>query len=494
MALAGEAPDPRAPPDPRDSHRSALRVAVAFSGGRDSTVLLHAVCQVARRSPPLEVVALHVDHGLQPGSSGWAARLERRVRGWRRLGWPVQFRHQRLDGHPPGGSSLEAWAREGRYRLLGEMAQSAGCEAVLLAHHRRDQAETFCLQALRGAGPAGLASMPVARSGGGLRWLRPFLDRSADELESYARVHRLRWIHDPSNDDPQLARNRLRLAVWPALSRAFPQAEAALAASARFQQQAAELIAEIAAADLPGLLGPHGGVLRERWLALSPARRRGVLAHWLDLEAPRAATRRLQQRLLDEWPSARPGSIWPVDGGWLLLHRGELRHCRAQPTAVADDPPGAPLPHRTPQCLPLPALPASELAAVSGHWDLPAFGGRLHWRRLGNAGSSGEGTRPEPGLPLDALRGAELRARQGGERFQAGDAQPARSLKKQFQARGVHRLQRDGPLLWHGDRLLWVAALGPDARALSDGPGPRYALDWEPWPVTAMEGPLMKGG
>merc|ERR1739841_308703 len=112
------------------------------------------------------------------------------------------------------------------------MARQAGADLLLLAHHRRDQAETLLLQALRGAGVAGLAAMPRQDWRDGVLWVRPWLDHPREAIEAYIAQHGLRHIDDDSNGDPRFARNRLRLQVWPALQAAFPQAKAALAASA----------------------------------------------------------------------------------------------------------------------------------------------------------------------------------------------------------------------------------------------------------------------
>ena len=142
------------------------RVGVACSGGRDSTALLHATARAAA-SLGLEVRALHVHHGLLPEADAWWRALEGRCRRWRRAGWPVAFCGARVPGRPAPGDSIEAWARRARYRALAELAQGEGITLVLLAHHRRDQAETVLLQALRGAGAPGLSAMPkvVVREG-----------------------------------------------------------------------------------------------------------------------------------------------------------------------------------------------------------------------------------------------------------------------------------------------------------------------------------------
>jgi len=157
-------------------------IAVAYSAGRDSTALLHATACAARELG-VEVVALHVHHGLMKEADAWLRFAGQQVERWREAGLPVNLVSTRLGGKPSKGDSVEAWARRERRVALAHMAQAAGASAVLLAHHRRDQAETVLLQALRGAGPAGLAAMPRAVERDGLWWLRPWLDQPREAIE-----------------------------------------------------------------------------------------------------------------------------------------------------------------------------------------------------------------------------------------------------------------------------------------------------------------------
>ena len=232
-------------------------VAVAFSGGRDSLALLHATCRVAQLLG-LQVVALHVHHGLLPEADSWLRSAQQRCARWQRRGWPLRLRWARLEGSPAPGDSLEAWARQGRYGALGRLAKDEGATLLLLAQHRRDQAETLLLQALRGGGPAGLSAMPLVADRGGLRWARPWLGQPRTAIDAYVQRHRLQPVEDPSNDDPRLARNRLRLQVWPALTAAFGDAESTLAAAAQRAQEAAAALAELAAIDLATLVDGRG--------------------------------------------------------------------------------------------------------------------------------------------------------------------------------------------------------------------------------------------
>jgi tRNA(Ile)-lysidine synthase len=428
--------------------------AVATSGGRDSTALLHAALAAAR-ALDLRVHALHVHHGLLADADRWLEHVRRQCTRWASAGAPVHFHGHRLLESPGPGASVEAWARRARYSALAAMARDCGVDLVLLAHHRQDQAETFLLQALRGGGPAGLAAMPREVRRNGITWARPWLDMPRVVIEAYVRHHRLRFVDDPSNTEPRFARGRLRSQVWPALEIAFPEAEGALATAARHAHEAMLVIEEIAAADLATVR--DGESLRvPAWQALSPARRQVVLRLWLRERGGRGASDTLVRRLMDELPDSGPAR-WPLHAGAeLRLYRGRLDV--ASP-AVGE---GAP-------------LPATTLhVSGPGVYELPEWGGALCVKVTG-----------EGGIALELLHRCELRPRKGSEQFQAAANRPARSLKKQFQAAGIAPWQRCAPLLYCDGRLVFVPGLGIDASALAWPGQPRVHLEW------LSEGPLL---
>ena len=241
-------------------------------------------------------------------------------------GLPVSLSWRRLQAAPAAGDSIEAWARRERYAALADMARACGAALVLLAHHRRDQAETFLLQALRGAGPAGLAAMPREALRDGIVWARPWLEQPRHAIEAYVRRHRLSFVEDPSNADRSLARNRLRHAVWPALAAASITPSTSLAASARRAQEAAECLRELAALDAPqacaaagplgvaGLAGAVGRAARQpaARLAVRPGRGRRCPKRWCS-----GCCRNCRR--------ATAGAAWPWPGGELRLHAGRCR-------------------------------------------------------------------------------------------------------------------------------------------------------------------------
>jgi len=184
--------------------------------------------------------AAHVHHGLSENADRWAAFCADYCR---RLG--VDLLVERVEVERDSGLGLEAAAREARYRVF---SRSEG-ELLLLGHHRGDQAETLLFNLLRGAGVAGAAGIPVERREHRLRILRPLLDVPRDEIETYARHHRVDWVDDESNRDTGLSRNFLRHEVLTALTARFPAAEQNLAQAAGRFAEADALLGELGLVD-----------------------------------------------------------------------------------------------------------------------------------------------------------------------------------------------------------------------------------------------------
>lgn len=423
------------------------RVAVAVSGGRDSTALLHCTLRQAR-ALGVEVWALHVHHGLQLEADAWLQQVQQQSRRW-----GAQFDSRRLVGAPARGDSIEAWARAGRYQALAEMALAHDCTLVLLAHHRLDQAETWLLQALRGAGEAGLAAMPQSALRVGLHWVRPWLNMDARRIEAYVQRHRLKFAEDPSNRDLKFARNRLRHAVWPALLMGFADAEVNLAAAAGRAQEALALSRETAQADL-GQLVTAGELHCATWWLLPPARRRNALRAWLSAASGAAPPQTLLDRLIDELPQAPHGS-WPAPGGVLRLHRGRLKLLAAEGLRPCNSG------HARTVDLSQPGVHA-----------LPDWGGCFHVQPAHSGGVS-------PGCLVNPL----IKARAGGERLRLRPGGPSRPLKQHFQAAHTPAWLRRGPLLYSAEGgLMFVPGLGLDAAFQAPAGVEQLELTWVPAP------------
>lgn len=429
-----------------------MRVGVAASGGRDSTALLHCTWRVGA-ALGIEVVALHVHHGLVPQADDWLVHLRRQVARWSARGPRLGMEVERLSRCPAKGDSIEAWARRERYAALLRLARQARCDIVLLAHHRRDQAETVLLQALRGAGAAGLSAMRRAFVVDGVVMHRPWLESPREAIEAYVRRHRLSHVDDASNANPRFARNRLRLAVWPALQASFPDAEPALARVADRAQTARAAINALAAIDAVSV--EHEGTLGLRpWLALEPARREIALRHWLARTIDDPAADSLVARLMTELPAVTSGR-WPCGRHQLRLFRGRLS-VTAEPNRTGQ---------RSTREEPI-KLDLSQ----PGIYPVPGWGGQI------------EVLAAEEGVPSRWLSEATLRGRHGGEQFRAQPRAADRSLKKQFQAAGIPAWTREGPLVFSGERLIFVPFLGIDARVRRRGEPGLITLNWQTHP------------
>jgi tRNA(Ile)-lysidine synthase len=424
-------------------------VAVAFSGGRDSTALLHVTAHAAAELG-LDVVALHVHHGLMVQADDWLTHAKRICARWAHAGMPLRLLWRRLSGSPGRGESIEAWARRERYLALAEMAKEADADIVLLAHHRLDQAETVVLQALRGGGVKGLAAMPQAVVRDGLTWSRPWLAIDPAVIAAHVRRHRLSHIVDTSNDDQSFARNRLRAAVWPHWQSAFPEAQAQLAQVALRMNEADQVLSEVAASDLALIIEPDAAIRIAAWSGLTVPRRANVLRHWLAKRLNRGPPETLIERLLTEAPRVLSTARWPIDAGReCRLYRGRL-----DIVAIGN------------RRLPQPQALVVDLASVGWH-HVAAWGGAFEVTAVA-----------EMGLALADLHCVELRPRSGGEQFQIGTATIPRSLKKQFQALAVADADRAGPLVFSSDRLVFVPRLGIDARAWAAAGQAQFGLRW----------------
>lgn len=388
------------------------RVWVAYSGGLDSTVLLHMLH--AQRVPGLR--AIHIHHGLQADADGWARRARKACRA---LGVPLSIR--RITVEDLCGEGPEAAARRARYAAL--QAGLREDDLLVTAHHQDDQAETVLLRALRGSGIAGLAAMaPLQRLDRGQLW-RPLLKTPRAALRAYAERHRLDWIDDPHNADPRYARSWLRQDVVPRLSTHWPQAVDSLARLAEHARDAAALLAERAADDL---VAARDG---EAWsipvlLALSEARRRNALyALWTAQGWRPPATAQLaelEQTVLRARDDAQP----------LLRHAdGEWRRYRDR------------------------LYPMAALPPVPRGWS-------CRWPGRGRQVLA-DGCGVLEAGPRAPVRDFELRLLHAGERFQPAGAAHSRSLKNLFQEAAVPpwRRLRTPALCEHG-RLLWIGGLG----------------------------------
>jgi tRNA(Ile)-lysidine synthase len=249
--------------------KPGLPLAVAYSGGADSTALL-AACA---KKWPGRVMAIHVNHGLQAAASDFEAHCKASCA---ELG--VALHAERIDARHAAGESPEDAARVGRYDAIHRVAMREHAATVALAQHADDQVETVLLALTRGAGVAGLAGMRPGWKRDGVDYCRPLLEVAAADIRAWLAARSIPWIEDPSNASEDFTRNRIRARVVPALREAFPASPDTFARSARHAAQAQALLDEVAVQDLERIGSPPQiAGLR----ALSQARQANVLRYWL---------------------------------------------------------------------------------------------------------------------------------------------------------------------------------------------------------------------
>lgn len=216
--------------------RQNQSLVVAYSGGLDSTVLLHAVNRMAQ-GVSCDLSALHIHHGLSANADAWAESCASVCRA---QGIPLTV--IRVDVPRCSGEGMEAAARRVRHQAFDEHS----ADWILLAHHADDQAETVLHNLLRGAGVRGAAAMPEVRG----RLMRPLLGFGRATLLAYAKHHRLTWIDDESNADTRYTRNFLRHQILPPIISRFPRGSEHLAAAAGRFAEADSLLDDLARLDL----------------------------------------------------------------------------------------------------------------------------------------------------------------------------------------------------------------------------------------------------
>jgi tRNA(Ile)-lysidine synthase len=403
----------------------ARRYRVALSGGLDSSVLLHALA-LERGALPGELSAVHINHGLHPKAADWQAACERACAA---LGVPIESHRVNVD--VAKGESLEATARERRYGAFRELMRPG--DALLLAHHADDQAETFLLQALRGAGVRGLSAMPESAEFARGLLLRPLLAYPRTELEAWTRSHGLTWIEDPSNTDRNFDRNYLRHEVMPLLKSRWPATADTLSRAARHSAEAEAQLQALAAEDWQRY--GAGETLPVRALEeLQEPRARQLLRYWVHRRGlPLPPAHKLSEILLQSAAAEDRNPCVDWDGS-------ELRRYGGQWYALEPLPPA-------PQEFQLRPGVSADLGPGLGALRLvPALG---------------EGVR----AALCGPTGLRVSFRGGGESCRPAGRAHGRPLKKWLQEMHVFPWLRDRlPLIYSGEggaggELLAVAGL-----------------------------------
>ena len=268
-----------------------LPLAVAYSGGADSSALLTACA----RKWPGQVYAVHVHHGLQAAADGFEQHC---VAACALLGVPLMVR--RVDARHAPGQSPEDAARRIRYETLGSVLQQewgGAVQNIAIGQHADDQVETILLALSRGAGLPGLSAMPAQWERGGVRWHRPLLGVPGAVIRQWLADQGVAWTEDPTNADAAFTRNRIRARLLPALAETFPQFRETFARSAGHAAQAQDVLHEVALQDLASTGSPPEIRALQR---LSRPRQANALRLWLRRDHATIASAAQLDELLDQ--------------------------------------------------------------------------------------------------------------------------------------------------------------------------------------------------
>ena len=248
-----------------------LPLAVAYSGGPDSTALLLACAEKWHA----QVTAIHVHHGVQAAADSFEQHCRETCA---RLGVPLTV--IRVNGRHAPGQSPEDAARRARYQALDDVAKDPATlfRSLAIAQHADDQIETLLLALSRGAGLPGLSAMPGQWLRGNVWYYRPLLSVPASDIRTWLESRRADWVLDPSNANEHFTRNRIRARLLPALQASFPEFRSTFARSAAHAAQAQVVLQEVATQDLEMVGSPPQIAALQR---LSQARQANLLRHWL---------------------------------------------------------------------------------------------------------------------------------------------------------------------------------------------------------------------
>jgi tRNA(Ile)-lysidine synthase len=407
---------------------------VAYSGGMDSTVLLHAISQSRKKLQVTEVTAVHVNHGINKDADLWAdhcrifcAEIN------------IDFEVLNIDARHEKGESPEAKARELRYQAIKSLMSND--DILLTAHHQNDQAETFLLQLLRGSGAKGLSCMPLIRGYGKGSLVRPLLTFSREQLAVYAKQENLVWIEDISNENTDYDRNHIRRDILPIIEKRWPAAVKTIARSADHQAEITEILDEVVNEDFKKMSSSDMSILEIEKINLLPLdRRKYMLYFWLrklNLPVPNS---QVMQKLIEELINA----AW--DSEACVRWKGvEVRRYRNKIYAMN------PLPNHDPDVV--------YTWKISQPLELSV--GILKAKR--NRGK---------GIKVECIKNenVEVRYRQGGEYIQPYGKSHKCELKKLFQENGILPWQRNRmPLIYLEDKLIAVSDLWVDAAFYATG-------------------------
>lgn len=403
---------------------SADQVWIAYSGGVDSCVLLHALADIRQSHPSLKLNAIHIHHGLLDMADQWSLHCESICRNFN-----ISYQCHRIQVNYSTGDSLEEKARQARYDVFRDIIDTN--DVLLTAHHADDQAETCLLQFLRGSGPKGLAAMPKVIPFSKGQLIRPLLTVPREFILAYANQHQLKWIEDTSNQNEQFTRNFLRHRIIPLLKTKWPQLHHTISRTAQHCAEADLMLQQIATDDLTGIHNPQNNTLAIHPLIRLPKpRQKNAIRLWLQRSGHILPSTLKLEQIFDTVIQARCDA-----SPCLKWENTEIRRYKNHLYVIK------------------PLIPFDQ--AIQLHWNinqslqLPANMGILSIETLKTMGIT---------LP-ENISSYTVRFRQGGETYRDTKKRGChtRELKKLFQEWAIPPWERRRiPLLYADDQLIAV--------------------------------------
>ncbi|MCU6433190.1 tRNA lysidine(34) synthetase TilS [Undibacterium sp. Jales W-56] len=428
-------------------------LAVAYSGGLDSSVLLD-LAKTFCQSQNIPLFAFHIHHGLSPNADDWLIHCSQKCAsiGATFVGKKVVLENTNKDG-------VEASAREARYKSLGVLCAEYKLPLMLTAHHQDDQAETVLLQLLRGSGVAGLSGMdlfnraPKLLCNDTLLMARPLLGNPRQTMVEYAAANAIAYVEDESNVDVRYVRNALRHQIMPILSSIAPGYAERLSRSATHAQSTNRLLMNIAKQDLDACKIENALDI-SRVVELGNDRIDNLLRFWLAEKGSRMPTTARLAELRHQLFEGRADARISVYHESLGIHRykNKIYATSRDAIKIADVP------------------PLQFKWSGESSIEFSDFGGTLHFEDA------------DAGISADWLQAhiLTIHARQGGERLKLALNRPSRDIKSHYQSLEIPFWDRDRlPFISHEGKLLFAAGIGVDARFLGDSPGQFISLRWE---------------
>ena len=411
-----------------ESHKKIKSMTVALSGGLDSVVLLHLLHQL-QKTHHYTLKASHVHHGLSKNADKWVKFCEKLCT---KLSVPLDVHYIKLPQKKSLG--IEGEARRLRYEKLLQ----SKTDLVVLAHHEDDQAETFLLQLIRGAGIKGLSSM--AHFDDSRRLWRPLLNTSRTDIESYAKKHQLKWIEDESNQNIDFDRNFIRSKVLPILKNRFSHIIKVISRSTSHLAEAQYLLDDLAKIDLKSYLKSNNykHKLQVKTLdQLSNSRAKNVLRYWLEINDQLMPSKDLLDELLRQVLTAKKDAELKIQ----LSKDFEIRRYKDEIYIAEKNQKGQ---------------KNYEIIWKGESEILLPNGAQLNFKKVKGRGINFKF--------LDNQK-LKIRNRQGGESFKPDSKRPTKKIKQLLQESDLPPWEREFlPLIFIGGELASVPNFGIDIK------------------------------